>query len=92
MRVMLFKLFESSVCAFRETIAKMLMVHQRFLDALERGFVPAGVEAQNLVYEEYNQAEEQDLLDTAFFLSSFTNANNIGGFLVFLIRSHPDLI
>ena len=63
MRVLLFKRFESSVYAFQETIKKLLLVHQRFLSGLERGFVPAGEEAQTLLSEDYNEAEEQDLMD-----------------------------
>jgi superfamily II DNA/RNA helicase len=63
MRVLLFKRFESSVYAFRETIKKLLVAHKRFLKALLQGFVPAGEEAQILLSEDYNQAEEQDLMD-----------------------------
>lgn len=61
-RVMLFKRFESSVFAFQETIRKFIMVHERFLEALAQGFVPAGEDAQSILYEP-NQAEEQDLMD-----------------------------
>jgi superfamily II DNA/RNA helicase len=63
MRVLLFKRFESSVYAFQETIKKLLLIHQRFLNALEQGFVPAGEEAQTLLSENYNSSEEQDLMD-----------------------------
>ena len=63
MRVLLFKRFESSVYAFRETIKKLLTVHERFLNALSQGFVPAGEEAQTLLSKEYSEAEEQDLMD-----------------------------
>jgi hypothetical protein len=61
-RVLLFKRFESSVYAFRETVRRLLKVHERFLEALSQGFVPAGDEAQDILYEP-NQAEEQDLMD-----------------------------
>ncbi|NMG18699.1 helicase-related protein [Brasilonema bromeliae] len=63
MRVLLFKRFESSVYAFQESIRKLLIVHERFLKALSQGFVAAGEEAQTLLSEDYNQAEEQDLMD-----------------------------
>ncbi|MEH2237738.1 helicase-related protein [Nostoc sp.] len=63
MRVLLFKRFESSVYAFRETIQKLLIVHKRFLNGLSQGFIPAGDEAQILLSADYNQAEEQDLMD-----------------------------
>jgi len=61
-RVLLFKRFESSVFAFRETIRRFLRVHERFLSALDEGIVPAGDEAQSVLYEP-NQAEERDLMD-----------------------------
>jgi len=62
MRVMLFKRFESSVHAFRETVRRLLRIHRQFLAALEEGIVPAGEEAQALLYES-DQDEEQLLMD-----------------------------
>jgi hypothetical protein len=61
-RILLFKRFESSVFAFKETVRRLLIVHGRFLKALDEGFVPAGDEAQAILYEP-NQDEEQDLMD-----------------------------
>jgi superfamily II DNA or RNA helicase len=61
-RILLFKRFESSVFAFKETVRRLLVVHERFLKALDEGFVPAGDEAQAILYEP-NQDEEQDLMD-----------------------------
>ena len=49
MRTMLFKRFESSVHAFRETIRRMIQTHKIFLKSLERGFVPAGDKAEDLI-------------------------------------------
>jgi superfamily II DNA or RNA helicase len=63
MRVLLFKRFESSVYAFKATITKLLLAHERFLNAITQGFIPAGEEAQTLLSEDYNQAEEQDLME-----------------------------
>ncbi len=67
-RVLLFKRFESSVYAFRETVGRLLRGHQRFLAALQQEIVPAGQEAENILYEtrrDYvpNQEEEQDIVD-----------------------------
>jgi superfamily II DNA or RNA helicase len=62
MRIMLFKRFESSVHAFRETVKRLLRIHQDFLTALENGIIAAGEEAQQLLYES-DQLEEQALLD-----------------------------
>ena len=61
-RVLLFKRFESSVEAFRQSVRKLLIVHERFLNAITEGFVPAGDDAQAILYEP-NQEEEQDLMD-----------------------------
>ena len=61
-RVLLFKRFESSVYAFKETVRRLLLVHERFLEAISQGVVPAGEDAQAILYEP-NQAEEQDLMD-----------------------------
>ena len=61
-RVLLFKRFESSVYAFRETIKRLLTVHERFAEALAQGIVPAGDKAEDILYEP-NQAEEQDFMD-----------------------------
>lgn len=61
-RVLLFKRFESSVYAFRESVCRLLRVHKRFQEALSQGIVPAGDEAQDLLYEA-TQEEEPDLVD-----------------------------
>lgn len=50
MRILLFKRFESSVHAFRETLRRLLRTHEMFLEALEQGIVPAGEEARDLLY------------------------------------------
>ncbi len=61
-RVLMFKRFESSVFAFQETVRRLVTVQQRFLQALEQGIVPAGEDAQAILYEP-NLDEEQDLVD-----------------------------
>lgn len=61
MRIMLFKRFESSVYAFQQTIRRMLSVHERFLEALSEGIVPAGEQAQDILYEP-SAREELDLM------------------------------
>jgi hypothetical protein len=61
-RVLMFKRFESSVFAFQETVRRLVIVQQRFLEALEQGIVPAGEDAQAILYEP-NLDEEQDLVD-----------------------------
>lgn len=61
-RILLFKRFESSVFAFQETVKRLIVVHTRFLEALKQGFVPAGEDAQAILYEP-NADEEQALMD-----------------------------
>ena len=85
MRVLLFKRFESSVYAFQETIKKLLIVHKRFLKALSQGFVPAGEEAQTLLSSDYNQAEEQDLIDA---LQQVSNKYDLADFNAEILYQH----
>lgn len=61
-RVLLFKRFESSVYAFKETIRRLLTVHERFFAALNQGIVPAGEDAEDILYES-DFSEETDLVD-----------------------------
>ncbi len=62
MRVMLFKRLESSVHAFRQTVATLLRTHRAFLAALDAGIVAAGDEAQELLRGS-DADEEQSLVD-----------------------------
>lgn len=61
-RTLLFKRFESSVYAFRETLKRMIRIHQAFLKSLGKGVVPAGDDAQAILYES-DAYEEADLYD-----------------------------
>lgn len=62
MRALLFKRFESSVYAFRETLKRMIRIHDTFLKSLGKGIVPAGDDAQNILYES-DKFDEADLYD-----------------------------
>jgi HKD family nuclease/superfamily II DNA or RNA helicase len=62
MRVLLFKRFESSVYAFQETIRRLLNIHESFLKSIDEGFVPAGEEAQYILYGS-DTLEEADIMD-----------------------------
>ncbi|HQM51176.1 MAG TPA: phospholipase D-like domain-containing protein [Candidatus Hydrogenedentes bacterium] len=62
-RVMLFKRFESSVYAFRETLKRLEKIHEYFLQAIDEGFVPAGEDAQKLLYES-DALDETGLMDS----------------------------
>jgi hypothetical protein len=62
MRVLLFKRFESSVYAFQETIRRLLKIHESFIKAIDEGFVPAGEEAQYILYGS-DTLEETDFMD-----------------------------
>lgn len=61
-RILLFKRFESSVHAFKETVRRLLRIHRAFVAALKQGIVPAGEDAQTLLYEA-DDPEEMNLLD-----------------------------
>lgn len=62
MRILLFKRFESSVYAFQETIRRLLRIHDSFLKSIGEGFVPAGEEAQYILYGS-DTLEESYLMD-----------------------------
>ncbi|KJH72188.1 helicase-related protein [Aliterella atlantica] len=85
MRVLLFKRFESSVYAFQVTIDRLLLVHQRFFHALSQGFVPAGEEAQTLLSEDCDRAEEQDLMDA---LRQVSNKYDLADFDAEKLQQH----
>ncbi|MCD6161682.1 MAG: helicase [candidate division Zixibacteria bacterium] len=86
MRVMLFKRFESSVYAFRMTIERMLNIHQAFLTSLENGIVPAGEDAQNILYtaDLYSEPELLDALQEAVQSKNY----NIDDFDIERLKSH----
>lgn len=86
MRVLLFKRFESSVYAFCQTIGRLLAVHKGFVAALNDGIVPAGTDAQRILYES-DFEEESDLLDA---LRDVSGQYNIEDFNLDLLREHLD--
>ncbi|MDG2388653.1 MAG: DEAD/DEAH box helicase, partial [Planctomycetaceae bacterium] len=63
MRVLLFKRFESSVHAFRQTVTRLVQSHERFLLALSQGFVAAGEDAQQFLNDS-GDGEERDLMES----------------------------
>ena len=75
MRVLMFKRFESSVYAFRKTVERLIKMHITFLEALDRGFVPAGEDAQKLLYES-DRFDQEDLFDTLRQVSNRYNADD----------------
>ena len=83
-RVMLFKRFESSVFAFRETLIRLEKIHDVFIKALDEGFVPAGKDAQRLLYES-DQYDEPDLLDA---LESYSGKYDLKDFEAVKLREH----
>ncbi|MGH9428852.1 MAG: helicase-related protein, partial [Terriglobia bacterium] len=83
-RVLLFKRFESSVYAFKETLRRLLGIHEAFIRALDQGFVPAGEEAQRILYES-DFDEEADLINA---LRSVSNRYNAADFDLDLLRRH----
>ena len=84
MRVLLFKRFESSVYAFKQTIKRLLNLHQLFAEALENGIVPAGDEAQSILYEP-SAVEEQELMDA---LEAVSGRYRIDDFNIDMLQEH----
>ncbi|MGD0487650.1 MAG: helicase-related protein [Syntrophorhabdales bacterium] len=84
MRVLLFKRFESSVYAFQETIRRLLRIHESFLKAIDEGFVPAGEEAQYILYGS-DTLEEDDLMDA---LRSVSQRYDAKDFDTDILRDH----
>lgn len=83
-RIMLFKRFESSIYAFRETVRRLLKVHELFLNALAEGYVPAGEQAQRLLYE--SDAEDEAALQEA--LAEISTQYDIADFDVARLQAH----
>jgi hypothetical protein len=67
-RILLFKRFESSVFAFQETLRRLIRIHELFAQALAQGVVPAGEEAQAILYGSDHDEEDQ-LMDALRELS-----------------------
>jgi len=84
MRILLFKRFESSVYAFRETVKRLLRMHQAFITSLDQGFVPAGEDAQYILYES-DALEEADLVDA---LREVSKRYEAGDFDLKTLRAH----
>jgi len=58
MRILMFKRFESSVYAFRMTIGRMINIHTAYLNALDKNIIPAGKDAQQILYGSDKYSEE----------------------------------
>ena len=84
MRVLLFKRFESSVYAFRQSIKKLLAIHENFLKALDEGIVPAGEEAQSILYE----SDHYEHADLMALLQAMTGKYKADDFETDLLKLH----
>jgi HKD family nuclease/superfamily II DNA or RNA helicase len=84
MRVLLFKRFESSVYAFKETVKRLLKMHQTFVASLDAGVVPAGEDAQYLLYDS-DILEEGDLVDA---LRVVSKRYDVADFDLNTLRTH----
>lgn len=85
-RILLFKRFESSVFAFKETLKRLIKIHESFLKALEQGIVPAGEDAQAILYES-DYYEEADFLNALRDVSKRYDAKD---FNLELLYEHID--
>lgn len=84
MRILLFKRFESSVYAFKETVRRLLNIHHQFLTALENGIVPAGEDAQAILYKS-DFDEESMFLDA---IREVSKTYSIADFHIDLLKKH----
>ncbi len=83
-RVLMFKRFESSVFAFQETVRRLLAIHETFLDALDEGFVPAGDDAQRLLYG----ADVDEEIDLMSALRAVSSRYDAADFNLVILRKH----
>lgn len=86
-RILLFKRLESSVYAFKRTLQTLIDTHTMFLEALENGIIPAGEEAQKLLYES-DKIDESDLFDLLEELKEASRKYRITDFNLDLLREH----
>ena len=65
-RILAFKRLESSVFAFQETVKRMIRINETFLKALNINLIPAGEEAQQILYEsdKYDLDDLMEKLET----------------------------
>ncbi|MEE8392379.1 MAG: helicase-related protein, partial [Anaerolineae bacterium] len=76
MRILLFKRFESSVEAFRQTANRLRNLQRAFQGALDRGLVPAGDEATDILYksdldDELSLYEALEKASTRYHIADF---------------------
>lgn len=83
-RILLFKRFESSVYAFRMTISRLIKIHKAFLLSLNNGIIPAGDDAQKLLYSS-DQYSQDDLLNE---LRKVTGKYDAGDFDIIRLTTH----
>jgi len=84
MRILMFKRFESSVYAFRETIKRMIKIHKAFLTSIDHNIIPAGEDAQKILYGS-DQYSEDDLI---MALESVTGDYEADKFDLVHLKSH----
>ena len=79
MRVSLFKRFESSVEAFRETLKRIIAGHRTFLSAMENGIIPAGKTASTLMLSA-GDLDDDELLDMLVTLEDMSKTYRVEDF------------
>lgn len=83
-RVMLFKRFESSVEAFRLSLKRLDRIHGVFLEAMDKGFVPAGEEASKILYG----SDRYDAIDLMDALEKLSGNYELEDFDAEVLREH----
>lgn len=76
-KVMLYKRLESSIHAFSETIRRLLRIHERVFESLEANIIPAGEEAQDIIYR-----EDFDIIDKMEELKEVSKKYQVDDFMI----------
>jgi hypothetical protein len=79
-RVLLFKRFESSVHAFRETLGRLLRMQKTFLAALAQGFVPAGELRQSSMNRTTTNSQTCSTPSAMFPAGTVSRISTLNGF------------
>jgi superfamily II DNA/RNA helicase len=86
MKVLVLKRLESSVFAFKRTIEKLLKIHELFYKSIEAGFIPAGEEAAELLYDAESY-DEENLLE---YLERLSEKYDLNAFEIDELREDID--
>lgn len=82
----LFKRFESSSHAFKQSIESFTKINNIFLEALKKGYVPAGEDVQRVIYDSHIE-EDEDLDEILQSIEGLSEKYNIKDFDVSTLKA-----